>query len=256
MVNYDFKPAIYSSNGDGSYTYRWNIKAIETVSGHEGEEVARTSWQCDEVIVWATVTKSKLTAAVLSYLWPADYESKLMNDHNAAKLGRLDSSYIAKYEDFIKQRKAVKRVVEADYRTIFNVAYTLQDAIADKLADLEDYDTSDEVNSFLVNGLPVWINSETRSVYSSSIEAAKKCNETKIELPLGGMFLDLSLDQASGMLAQIQRYADKAAITTAKHKYAISTLETIEEVTLYDYTIGYPEKVELPLIPNRNEEIQ
>jgi hypothetical protein len=180
---------------------------------------------------------------VLTYLWSSDYESKLVNDYNAAKLGRLDSSCIAKYEDFIKQRKAVKRAVERDYREIFGIERTLQDAIADKLAAVEDYDTSTEVNSFLINGLPAWIDRETRAVYGNSIEAAKKIGEQNIEIALGDMFIPLPLALADGLLAQIQRYADKAAIVTAKHKQMIASLTTIAEVEAFDHTAGYPEEV-------------
>jgi hypothetical protein len=47
------------------------------------------------------------------------------------------------------------------------------------------------------------------------------------------------------MLASIQRYADKAAIVTAKHKRDISSLESIGEVDAYDFKAGYPDKITL-----------
>jgi hypothetical protein len=67
------------------------------------------------VVVWATVTREKLTAAVLASLWASEYEAKLINDYNAAKEGVLDDSYIRRYTDFLKARRTVKLQVEQDY---------------------------------------------------------------------------------------------------------------------------------------------
>jgi hypothetical protein len=66
MVNYDTKPAVWSSNGNGSFTYRWGIKEVETPSFGREDEVARVSWDCDEVVIWPRVDRSKLVAAVLT----------------------------------------------------------------------------------------------------------------------------------------------------------------------------------------------
>jgi hypothetical protein len=204
-------------------------------------------WECSEVIVWATVTKAKLTAAVLSALWDSDYEAKLQNDYNAAKIGQADTSCIRKYEDFIRERKRIKRQVDKNYREQFDIARTLQDAISEKISDVEDFDTSDEVNSFLVNGQSCWIDKETRAVYGNSVSSAKALGEKSIDIDLSGMVITLPVKNAELMLASIQRYADKAAIATAKHKRDISSLETIGEVDAYDFKAGYPDKINLQI---------
>ncbi len=246
MALYDFKPSVYEANGDGSFTYRWDI--VETQAHHEenGEESA-PQWECKEVVVWATVTKAKLTAAVLSTLWDSDYEAKLQNDYNAAKMGQAEPSCIKKYEDFIRERKHIKKQVDKDYREQFGIARTLKDAINEKISDIEDYDTSDEVNSFLVNGQPCWIDKEMRAVYGNSVSSAKMLGEKSIDIDLSGMVITLPIDNAELMLASIQRYADKAAIVTAKHKRDIALLATIEEVDVYDFKIDYPQKITLEI---------
>ena len=115
MAIYDFKPSVYEANGDGSYTYRWDIKEVQTASGTDGVEEQKTQWECNEVVVWATVTREKLMAAVLASLWSSDYEAKLVNDYNAAREGVLGETYIQRYKDFLAERKAVKEQVEQDY---------------------------------------------------------------------------------------------------------------------------------------------
>jgi hypothetical protein len=118
---------------------------------------------------------------------------------------------------------------------------TLADIIREKITAIDMYDNSEEVNKFTVSGAPCWITAQDRAIYNSSITAAEEFNETEIELPLAGRFLTLPVAMAKNILAQVQRYADRAAIVTAKHKYGVSQLQTIEDVDAYDYKTGYPE---------------
>ncbi|MDR1644228.1 MAG: hypothetical protein LBS05_00160 [Tannerellaceae bacterium] len=127
------------------------------------------------------------------------------------------------------------------------VARTLEDAIREKIADLRDYDTSWAVNRFSIAGMPCWITAGERATYNTSIAAAELLEEEIIEIPLAGQFFALPVPLAKGMLAQIQRYADKAAIVTARHIAAITALENIEAVDDYDFTVGYPEKLTFDL---------
>jgi hypothetical protein len=129
MAIYDSKPSVYEANGDGSFTYRWNFREVQpAVSSETSEEQAqeqKTSWECNEVVVWATVTREKLTAAVLASLWSSDYEAKLINDYNAANSGVFGKKtedeakkYIDRYMEFLKERKSVKEQVSADCKEI------------------------------------------------------------------------------------------------------------------------------------------
>jgi hypothetical protein len=117
---YDTKPAIYEAVGDGSYRYRWDIQEIE-VPAMGNEDTARTQWTCKEVVVWATVTREKITSAVIAALWDSDYEAKLVNDYNAAKegvFGEDGQKYISRYTAFLSERKAIKEQVSADCETL------------------------------------------------------------------------------------------------------------------------------------------
>ena len=124
MAIYDNKPSIFEANGDGSYTYRWNIKEVEIAAGGESEETA-TKWECEEVIVWGTVTSDKLTEAVIGKMCPVDREQKLINEFNAANLGVYGAKTstaaqekIAAYKSFLTERDALKAQVDADCATL------------------------------------------------------------------------------------------------------------------------------------------
>lgn len=123
MAVYDAKPSVFEANNNGSYTYRWNIRQVEIPAETEGqqERSATVKWECDEVIVWSTVTRNKITEAVVTKLWDGDFEKKLINDYIAAKEGVFGDisgeeaqRYIAAYKDFLTQRKSVKAQVDAD----------------------------------------------------------------------------------------------------------------------------------------------
>jgi hypothetical protein len=122
MANYDSKPSMYEANGDGSFTYRWNIREVlSQVTGENGEQEQKKSWECNETVVWATVTREKLVSAVLSSVWDKDYEAKLVNDYNAAKAGVFGEEtgdeaqkYINRYVAFLGERKALKEMVNVD----------------------------------------------------------------------------------------------------------------------------------------------
>ena len=49
------------------------------------------------------------------------------------------------------------------------------------------------------------------------------------------------------MLAAIQLYADQCFIKTKQHEAAIKALATIEDINNYDYTVGYPTKLNFTL---------
>ena len=96
---YDALPPKFEVVGNGSYIYRWDIQeeAVPQQIMAEDEdqpvaEVSHTQYSCYEVIVWATVTSNKITEAVIGQMWEANYEQKLINEYNAAKLGMYGGS--------------------------------------------------------------------------------------------------------------------------------------------------------------------
>lgn len=63
MIHYDFKPSKLEANGNGSYTYRWDIQEVqvekhfvEAGDNEQTEAGQTTKWTCNEVVVWGMVT--------------------------------------------------------------------------------------------------------------------------------------------------------------------------------------------------------
>lgn len=126
---------------------------------------------------------------------------------------------------------------------------TLGEVKAMKLNALAVYDSSDNVNGFTINGfIPAWFSREERNTYTTSVNAAKLLGNDTLTFAVGDNILQVSTDKAEYMLAALQAYADECYVITKQHELAIASLETVEEVNDYDFTQGYPEKLNFDLV--------
>lgn len=113
------------------------------------------------------------------------------------------------------------------------------------LAYIEKYDASSSVNSFLLNGMEVWLDKATRVGLMNSTTIAKSMGQQKTTLWLGSYQLEVDCDKAIQLLSALEMYALECFNVTAAHKKAVSELDNIEGVLTYDYRAGYPEKLKM-----------
>lgn len=110
---------------------------------------------------------------------------------------------------------------------------------------IDKYDTSPSVNGFMLNGLRVWLNKDTRVGLMNSTQIAKAMGKRTTTLWFGGMQIEVNCDKAIGLLSALEMYALECFNVTAAHKKAVAELNTVEEVLEYDYTQGYPEQLKM-----------
>ena len=120
---------------------------------------------------------------------------------------------------------------------------TIEDVRANVLSRLEDYDTSDEVNGFYVNGMHIWLDKGTRVGLVLRFNAEIGNGKENTSLWYNGMEFPLTLNNALQMLYAIEMYASECYDNTQKHIAAIKSLETKEELENYDFRTGYPKKL-------------
>ena len=113
------------------------------------------------------------------------------------------------------------------------------------LAYIEKYDSSTAVNSFLLNGMEVWLDKATRVGLMNSTTIAKSMGQKTTTLWLGSYQLEVDCDKAIQLLSALEMYALECFNVTAAHKKAVSELDNIEGVLTYDYKSGYPEKLKM-----------
>lgn len=107
------------------------------------------------------------------------------------------------------------------------------------------YDLSDNVNSFKLNGASVWLDKATRVGLMNSTTIEKASGNETTTLWLGDVKLEINCDTAIQLLSALELYALNCFNVTAAHKKAVQELETVDEVLAYDYTKGYPDKLEM-----------
>nr|DAP49964.1 MAG TPA: protein of unknown function (DUF4376) [Caudoviricetes sp.] len=121
----------------------------------------------------------------------------------------------------------------------------LKQTIENKVDEIKEYDKSPAVNSFKLNGMDAWINREDRIGTSRAIQLDKENGQTESEIWLNGVCLNVNCDMALEMLGKVGFYAYKAYNRTQAHIHAVRGLKSVEDVQKYDYTQGYPEKLDL-----------
>lgn len=108
-------------------------------------------------------------------------------------------------------------------------------------AKIQDYDTSDNVNSFVMGGKKLWLDKNTRV----GLMHLANCSTSALQLVLDGTVMSFSPDFVKEFLAKLEVYAGQCYLQTQLHLMQVSNLTTIEEMINYDYTTGYPEKITL-----------
>ena len=113
---YDLKPAKLYRLKQGVCRYVYDIEKHTVDNGDCMPQM--TQWSGEEVEVAEPLTSNRITQAVIADRWDADYEQKLINEYNAAKLGLYDddtaAAKIDAYEAFLRERAALKAQIDAD----------------------------------------------------------------------------------------------------------------------------------------------
>ena len=124
---------------------------------------------------------------------------------------------------------------------------TLEKAKKAKLEAILAYDTSSDVNGFMLNGNKVWLDKETRVGLMNSTQITRDMGNDTTTLWFDGYKLEVRCDMAIMLLSSLEMYALECFNVTAAHKKAVSELTTIEEVEAYDYKTGYPKQLNIDL---------
>ena len=123
-------------------------------------------------------------------------------------------------------------------------ALKLKQAKVEKIAEITAYDTSSAVNSFILNGVPRWLNLEKRQSIAYSAKILKEKGHDSITIWFGTDKVVLPIDDAISLLDTLEVYAKTTNNVTHEHMLTVDCLYDIEEVHNFDVTSGYPRKVD------------
>lgn len=120
---------------------------------------------------------------------------------------------------------------------------TVDEAKQDMQRRIDDYDTSSAVNGFYYNGQELWADKATRVGLVNAAQAAKALGNETVSFGIQGFALTLPCDQCIQMLYALEMYALACYNVTLNHKNTVDALESVEDIDAYDYTVGYPTKL-------------
>lgn len=113
------------------------------------------------------------------------------------------------------------------------------------LAEIEAYDKSENVNGFTYNGKTLWLSKEERLSLIDRFGRELEEGVEQTNLFYGGEAIPLAPADALILVKMVSSYADKCFDQTQKHLNNVNRLSTVEELEGYDYTTGYPDKLNL-----------
>lgn len=139
---------------------------------------------------------------------------------------------------------SVSQVSDGVFEVILTDQAPTPQTLKEKMrAEIEAYDTSAAVNSFMLGDKRMWLDKETRVGLVNSINIEKAAGKETTTLWFDAVQYEIPVDTALQMLAALELYALDCYNVTQSHIASVRLLDNVETLEGYDYTAGYPEKL-------------
>lgn len=227
------RPEVFESLNNGIWYYNYDITqyTVKVRDMDSEEEKDETRYSYVQVRISGKPTLSKCVEAILKQYVNEEkstlYDVMLLQGTN----DQIDDIYYNIQVDFGIESPISK----------------LDQAKKEVIRKIDEYDTSVNVNSFKLNGVDVWLSKDTRVGLMNSISIEKAAGKEQSALWFNSICVTVNCDSAIQMLSALELYALDCYNKTAEHKINVQNLSSIEEVHNYDYTQGYPSKLEFTI---------
>ena len=227
------RPEVFESLNNGIWYYNYDITkyTVKVMDMDSEEEKDETRYSYVQVRISGKPTLSKCVEAILKQYVNEEkstlYDVMLLQGTN----DQIDDIYYNIQVDFGIESPISK----------------LDQAKKEAIRKIDEYDTSVNVNSFKLNGVDVWLSKDTRVGLMNSISIQKAAGKEQSVLWFNSICVTVNCDSAIQMLSALELYALDCYNKTAEHKVNVQNLSSIEEVYNYDYTQGYPSKLEFTI---------
>ena len=194
---------------------------------------------------------SALVSALINNEYPADRMDAVRNNYMA---NQSDMEAADAFTEMQRWRGAAKVIAREALRFAMDNGLgnsegfiALENTRALVMQDIENYDISDAVNAFIINGEKYWLTKPMRESLVTSLDRFQKAGIANFPFVLGSIQTQLPCTVLDGMITQLEVYATQCMGVTTAHLMAAQALQTEEELMAYDYTTGYPEMLEYTL---------
>lgn len=108
-----------------------------------------------------------------------------------------------------------------------------------------DYDESENVNSFFINGQKEWLDKATRVGLMNSTTICKNTGKSHTSLWLKGQQYIIECDKMIHLLELLENYALECYNVTEMHKAEVEFMHDADELENYDLAKDYPELLDI-----------
>lgn len=224
------RPEKFESLNNGIWYYNYDIveKTVTVRDMYDEEDKEEQRYEFIQVRINGKLTLAKCYEAIL----------RAFKNEEGASL--YDRWTLSTHED--------PQYAEIEYLIRVDFGLEAEDTPLSKqkrklINEIDAYDTSDEVNSFFLNGIKVWLNKDTRVGLMNSLTIEKNSGKEESTLWFNNIYITINCDAAIQMLSALELYALSCYNVTAQHRVAVQNLTTLDAAIAYDYTTGYPEKL-------------
>lgn len=121
---------------------------------------------------------------------------------------------------------------------------SITEARNSKISEIEQYDTSSDVNGFIINGCEFWLSKADRVGLMHLLNVEESLGKETTSLWVYNICVpDVPIARAKRMLELLETYAYECYGTTKMHINDVNTMTDIDKINNYDVTQGYPEKL-------------
>lgn len=148
-------------------------------------------------------------------------------------------------EELLKGQSSGKQIVENEdgYPILVEYEYDIEELREMKVSDIQRFDKSETVNSFIFQGKTAWLDKSTRVGLFNSISVEERTGKTDTVLWMNGVKYTIPIPEALTVLEKIELYALNCYNVTQGHIVAVRSMKTVEEIEVYDFKTGYPSKL-------------
>ena len=242
-IETNVQPEKFESLGNGIFYYNYDIKSdMVIVEPTEGDSYEETRWNFIQVRINGTPTYDKCVTAIVRQYIDQDQEISLISEY-ASKALDIEDGNLDNYADCLALISEIKYRVKLDFGLV-EERDPLKEARRKVLKAIDQYDSSDAVNSFILNNNTVWLDKNTRVGLQNSISIERDSGRSETALWFNGVKLTVRCTLALQMLSILELYALSCYNKTVEHKNNVQKLSTVEDILNYNYKSGYPEKPE------------
>lgn len=137
--------------------------------------------------------------------------------------------------------ETIKSDLINDYNNINEEDTDLEIVRRNKLREIDAYDTSNNVNGFYLDENLVWLDRNTRTSLSNTLDCSEIMGRETINIWFSGIFVSLPINLCRQMLAALEIYASDCYNITAQHKATVNNMANIQDIEAFDVTQGYPQ---------------